>query len=93
MVEKIIFAACKRFAEDLIRQACQDNFNTGTSSSSSSSSQKFPSSLHVKDVYETMVKHNRFDFLTNKYMSTNSEDGHEEEENESQLITQVEAKK
>ena len=30
--------------------------------------QKFPLYLGVKDVYKTLVTHDRFDFLTNKYM-------------------------
>lgn len=30
--------------------------------------QKFPLYLGVKDVYKTLITHDRFDFLTNKYM-------------------------
>lgn len=29
---------------------------------------KFPARLNVKDVYRTIMRHDRFDFLTNKYM-------------------------
>lgn len=32
------------------------------------SDQKFPLRLNVKDVYKTIMRHDRYDFLTNKYM-------------------------
>jgi hypothetical protein len=62
----MIFVACKRFAESLIRQACHDSFEK--------SEQLFPGSLLVRDIYDTIVKHDKFDFLTNRYMAV-SEDG------------------
>ena len=34
----------------------------------SDAAQKFPLYLGVKDVYKTLITHDRFDFLTNKYM-------------------------
>lgn len=35
--------------------------------------QKFPLRLNVKDVYKTIMRHDRYDFLTNKYMGVHVE--------------------
>lgn len=34
--------------------------------------QKFPQNLKVLDVFNTIVKHEKYDFLTNKYMASAS---------------------
>lgn len=31
--------------------------------------QKFPQNINVMDVYKTLIKHDRYDFLTNKFMA------------------------
>lgn len=35
---------------------------------------KFPASLNVKDIYRTIMRHDRYDFLTNKYMGVYVDD-------------------
>ncbi len=62
-------AALKRFVEDLIRQTCADQFETNQKLSQTDI---FPTYLNVEMVYSTINKHSRYDFLTNKYMATNS---------------------
>ena len=110
LVEKFLFALCKRFAEDLIRQTCADIYfdrskSTAQSKPTESSSkklnknensktggtinqpalssdglqyQKFPEVLGVGDIYNTMIKHEKYDFLTNKGMASSEEDGSNE---------------
>ena len=68
----------KRFAQDLIRQTCADLYFEPSVVDSSIRKPslglvnlgeiKFPTCLNVKDVYRTIMRHDRFDFLTNKYM-------------------------
>ena len=105
LVEKFLFALCKRFAEDLIRQTCADiyfdrskstaqskptensskklnkteNSKTGGANQPVLSSdglqyQKFPEVLGVGDIYNTIIKHEKYDFLTNKGMASSEED-------------------
>ena len=90
LVEKFIVAACKRFADDLIRQSCSQVFYNAApsqsvgqvdvkkqsksdqpqpASSEQMPSQRFPMELFVSDVYSTIVSHDKYDFLTNKYMA------------------------
>jgi len=114
LVEKFLFSLFKRFAEDLIREACSDIYfepNKPTNESSSGQQQqqenvnnntkrvacqqnqgsdnilshKFPLYLGVKDVYRTILRHDRYDFLTNKYMGvyTDSEEGNDRSRAES----------
>lgn len=95
LVEKLLFALCKRFADDLIRQTCSDlyfckndqnkmnatnlkNYNKKNlvitplngENGDLISSQKFPTNLSVIHIYNTIRAHDRFDFLTNKYMAS-----------------------
>ena len=63
LVEKFIWLAARRFADNLIRQTCADVYFGNRSTA------KFPHTLSVRDVYRTIVEHDRFDFLTNKHMA------------------------
>ena len=117
LVEKFLFAVCKRFADDVIRQTCADIYfdpskssasslptqasdvklkqevssgkkqkvensakksnndtmlNSTSSQQSETQHQKFPQSIGVADVYNTILKHDRFNFLTNKYMAVDT---------------------
>ena len=69
LVENFIYAACKRFAEDLVRQTCSDNYAKPSNLNLAGGVQQFPKFLYVKDIYNTMVAHDRYDFLTNKHMA------------------------
>jgi hypothetical protein len=98
LVEKIIFAMTRRFADELIRQTCADiyfdspskspislpslegstskqkqkieNLKKDTIESDALQYQKFPGTIGVKDVFNTILKHERYDFLTNTYMAS-----------------------
>lgn len=123
LVERFIFTVCRRFADDLIRQTCADQYfenpeltqtTSGLSNNSKKLSttaatttatasttttpvqnsnsatdllqyQKFPQHLSVKDVYRTITKHDKYDFLTNKYMGF-YDDSQFESNNEINLI-------
>lgn len=58
----------------LTRQASSEQLTMSCSSSNAldlnaNPCQKFPMELNVRDIYNTIVKHEKFDFLTNKYMA------------------------
>lgn len=83
LVERFLYRLAKRFAEDLIRQACSDVYfdssrsdrliesanRNGRSIESDQGCQKFPDYLNVVDIFNTINKHEKYDFLTNKYMA------------------------
>lgn len=83
LVERFLYRIAKRFAEDLIRQACSDVFfdssrsdrliesakRNGQSVDFAHGYQKFPDYLNVVDIFKTINKHEKYDFLTNKYMA------------------------
>lgn len=57
------------FESNTRRSVNSSEKSTTTSSSITSLGDlKFPASLNVKDIYRTIMRHDRYDFLTNKYM-------------------------
>lgn len=72
LVERFIFLICKRFADDLIRKCCSDNYFEPLSASNTETmivNQNFPCYLNVAQVFTTIIKHPTYQFLTNNYMA------------------------
>ena len=80
-----MFTVCKRFADDLIRKTCADlyfskpnsqkllskknNKKSSCETTDLTLKQKFPTNLNVMNIFQTIKNHDKFDFLTNKYMA------------------------
>jgi hypothetical protein len=47
-----------------------ENLKKDTNESDALQYQKFPGTIGVKDVFNTILKHERYDFLTNTYMAS-----------------------
>jgi hypothetical protein len=81
IVVNFLLKLYKSFANDLIRKTCSDIYTEKTQlpltlskknnqkNSIDLYNNKFPIELGVVDIYKTIMKHNKFDFLTNKYLA------------------------
>ena len=58
----------KSFSISLNKNA-KKSANNSTETNDSILNQKFPASLNVMNIFDTIKKHEKFDFLTNKYMA------------------------
>lgn len=71
LTEEFLFSVCKHFCDDLIRNACSDQYQN----SNISKRQVFPDELGVNDIYNTIKKNPKYDFLTNKFMADTMDRG------------------
>ena len=56
----------------LLNKNAKKSSNNSTETNDVILNQKFPASLNVMNIFNTIKKHEKFDFLTNKYMATAS---------------------
>ncbi len=71
MAEEFLYTVCKKFCNDLLRDTCS-NVCEQKSPKLPTGTIQFPNKLNVIDLFNTICKHEKYDFLTNKYMGNNN---------------------
>lgn len=77
LAEEFIFVVAKHFCEDLIRDTCSNIYtenvvenNNKIKKTNSKDYSHYLTKINVLDVFNTICKNEKYDFLTNNYMAT-----------------------
>ena len=89
LVEEFLYVVAKHFCEDLIRDTCSNIYdksclnesnnkkkleNNKIKISNNKSHSHYLTKVNVLDVFDTICKNDKYDFLTNNYMATTNSD-------------------
>ena len=71
LVEEFIFIVSQRFCEDLIRDTCSNIYNNKYSDDGirKTNNNHYLTKINVLDVFNTICKNDKYDFLANNYMA------------------------